>query len=74
MLPALIYPLAAAALKFINFLIRRGFPDHLLLNDTFAVPPWRYQMKSMAGAVIVLVVGMFLGLWANIRTQKQKAS
>lgn len=65
------YPLTGLALKAINFIIRRGFPDHLLLNETYG-PPWQYQVKTVAEGLVVIVVGMFLGLWANFRAARLK--
>lgn len=64
------YALAPLVVKFINFMIRRGFPDHLLLNEYLGAP-WRYHVTIVCEGVFVLVVGMFLGLWANVRVQRQ---
>jgi len=68
------YSLAELGLKFINFIIRRGFPDHLLLNEQIFGAPWQYHLRNAALGVFVIVIGMFLGLWANLRAERQKTS
>jgi len=60
------YCLAPLVVKFINFIIRRGFPDHLLVNE-YPESPWWYQASVISEGLFVLVIGMLLGLWANVR-------
>ena len=67
------YPLTGFAFKAMNFIIRRGFPDHLLLNESYG-PPWQYHVKIMAQGLTLFAVGMFLGLWAKLRADGQKPS
>lgn len=69
----LAYPLTAFAFRIINFILRRGFPDHLLLNESYG-PPWQYHVKTMAQGLALFGVGMFLGLWAKLRAERQKSS
>lgn len=71
-LSIVVYPSGTLAVKLINFIIRRDFPDHLLLNP-YAAPPWQDQVRTAAEGVIVLVIGMFLGLWANSTARRQKS-
>ena len=69
----LAYPLSGLVIQAINFIIRTGFRDHLLLRETYG-PRWRYLVVELAEGLIILVIGMFLGLWANLRAQSQKSS
>jgi hypothetical protein len=69
----LAYPLNGFAFRTINFIIRRGFPDHLLLNESYG-PPWQYHVKTIAQGLALFAVGMFLGLWAKLRAERQKPS
>jgi hypothetical protein len=68
----LAYPLTGLVIKAINFIIRTGFRDHLLLRETYG-GRWSYQISAIAEGLIILVIGMFLGLWANLRAQRQKS-
>jgi len=68
------YSLAELGLKFINFIIRRGFPDHLFLNEQIWGAPSQYHVRNAAEGLFVLAVGMFLGLWANLRAESQKST
>lgn len=67
----LAFPLTGLVIRAINFVIRTGFRDHLLLRETY--PRWRYLTTEIAEDLIILVIGMFLGLWANLRAQRQKS-
>ena len=69
----LAYPLTGLVVKAINFIIRTGFRDHLLLRETYG-PRWSYLIIEIAEGLIILVIGMFLGLCANLRAQRQKSS
>jgi hypothetical protein len=69
----LAYPVTRLVFKSINFIIRRGFPDHLVLNETFG-PPWQYHAKMLAEGIVIFVVGMFFGLWANSSAERQKVA
>jgi hypothetical protein len=68
----LAYPLTGLVTKAINFIIRTGFRDHLLLRETYG-PRWSYLITEIAEGLIILVTGMFLGLWANLRAQRQES-
>jgi len=67
------YPLTGLVFKVINFIMRRGFPDHLLLNENYG-PPWKYHAMTIAQGLVIFAVGMFLGLWANVRAEREKTS
>lgn len=68
----LAFPLTGLVIRAINFVIRTGFRDHLLLRETYG-PRWRYLITEIAEGLIILVIGMFLGLWANLRAHRQKS-
>lgn len=68
---AVAYPVAGVTVRFVNWLLRRSLPDHLLLNDSFLTIPWTYHLKTVAGGVIVVVLAMFLGLLANVRLERR---
>jgi hypothetical protein len=61
------YLIAGVVLEGINAVIRQGFRDRIPLPDYFIEVPWQYHTKVAAEGVIVLVIGMFVGLWANAR-------
>ena len=42
-----------------------------LANPYSPGPPWQYQAKAIAIGVVVIALGMFVGLWAHIRTQRK---
>ena len=69
-LSVLKYLLSGVALTGINEVIRLGFRDRVPLENDYWAVPWTYHVRPIAGAIIVLVVGMFLGLWANARNQQ----
>jgi hypothetical protein len=69
----LAYPLTGLVIKAINFILRTGFRDHLLVREPYG-PRWSYLITEMAASLIILVVGMLLGLWANLRAHRQKSS
>jgi hypothetical protein len=64
------FPIGGMILRLINAIIIRGFRDRLLLPD-YAPMPWWFSARSIATAVIVIVLGIFLGLWVNVRSQRQ---
>ncbi|HUM05365.1 MAG TPA: hypothetical protein VLT90_07880 [Terriglobales bacterium] len=68
------YSLAELLLKFMNFIIRRGFPDHLLLNEQVWGAPWQFHVRNMAAGFFVLGIGMLLGLWTNLRGERKQTS
>lgn len=68
------FPLARLVTECINFVIRRAFPDHLLLNYQGPGAPWQDDVRNAAQGLLVLVIGMFLGLWANLTADASKRS
>jgi hypothetical protein len=69
---ALRYPLTGVVVEAINAIIKRGFRDRIALSNSYFFP-WRFTALSVATGVIVLVVGMFIGLWVNARSQYEPA-
>ena len=65
------YPITGLILSGLNAVIRQGFRDSLPLTNYYAGVPWQYRAKIVAGDVIGLVLGMFIGLWANARNQRR---
>ncbi|HTW30545.1 MAG TPA: hypothetical protein VMD76_02640 [Candidatus Sulfotelmatobacter sp.] len=68
-LAVLRYPLSNYVVEFVNFIVRQSFPDRLPLSK-FGMIPWRYELRLAAIGVIVVVVGTFIGLWVQIRSQR----
>jgi hypothetical protein len=56
--------------RFINLLIKQEFPDHMLLGE-FGTIPWPFQAKMAAVGVIVIILGIFVGLWAHTRNRSR---
>jgi hypothetical protein len=73
MLSAVLYPLTEWTLKGINFVILRDFPTFYAVNDAVDGAPWQFHVKVAAQGLIVLVLGMFVGLWANVRAQRHRS-
>lgn len=62
------YPLTNLVTVVVNFVILRAFRDIIPLNE-YSDGPWTFHTKQISEGVIVAVVGMFLGLWAQLRFQ-----
>jgi len=56
----------------VNLVIRQGFPARMPLVERGTMP-WTFSAKTVAAGVIVVVVGMFIGLWVQARSQRQSA-
>jgi len=67
------YPLGYQLIKGINALLSQAFRDHVLLREPWSLP-WSYYARTCAGGVIIVVVGMFLGLWATARSRRQASA
>jgi hypothetical protein len=65
------YPLGNCIVKLVNMVIRQSFPDRMLLPE-FSLP-WPYEVKVAGVGVIVVVLGIFIGLWAQARSPRQTA-
>jgi hypothetical protein len=63
-------PLAMGIIGLINAISRRGFHGVTLLPE-FSGIPWLFFTRVLAIGVIVIVVGILVGLWANSRSQRQ---
>ena len=57
-------------LQLINTVIRRGFRDRFPMPDYGRIP-WLFHARVTGVGVIVIVLGIFVGLWANARSQDQ---
>jgi len=66
-------PVTKLTTRAVNFIIQRGFPDHLLLHERYG-PPWQYHVKMIAEGVAIIVIGMFFGLWADLRAERKQTS
>jgi hypothetical protein len=69
-LSAFQYPLSNYAVKLINLILRQTFREPMPLAE-FGAIPWLFHAKIIAEGVIIAVVGMFIGLWVNARSQHQ---
>lgn len=65
------YPLTDLTLKVVNALRMKALRDIMPLPNYYGGFPWQYHAKLIATGVIVLIVGMFIGLWAHARYQRQ---
>jgi len=66
------YPIGSVILRLVNAIIIRGFRDRLLLPE-YGPMPWRFSVRTIAMAVIAIVLGVFLGLWVTGRSQLKSA-
>ena len=66
---ALKYPLTDLMLKVVNAILRRGLRD--VLPNYYGGIPWQYHAKVVAVGVIVLIVGIFIGLWVHAKNHRQ---
>ena len=62
----LTYPIADGVIWCVNFIIRTGFRDRLVL-PIYGWFPWRYQTKIIVYGFIPIVLGILVGLWVNSR-------
>ena len=69
-LGALDYVLPDFVIGFINFIIRTGFRDRLPLRYYGGIP-WQFHALVITEATISIVLGMFVGLWANARARRR---
>jgi len=63
------YPVTNNILRFINWIIRTGFRDQVLLREIGRIP-WQFRAIPMAAGLILVVLGIFVGLWVNTKRQK----
>jgi hypothetical protein len=66
------YLCASIVARFVNVLIREEFPGHFLLPEHRPIP-WVLQESFLAIGIILIVMGIFVGLWANTKNQNQPA-
>ena len=64
------YPIGSLLLRLINTIIVLGFRDRLLLPDYGSMPWWIYA-RSLAMAIIAIVLGIFIGLWVSRRNRRK---
>jgi hypothetical protein len=75
------YPVTGLAIGLVNALLKRALRDNIPIANYYAMPTdnyyggynWQYRAKDIAMGVIVSVIGIFVGLWANRRNQRQPA-
>jgi len=65
------YPLTGLSVGMINALIRRTFHDVMPLRNNYMFSSWQFEVKQVAIAVIVLILGSFVGLWVNLRAESK---
>jgi len=73
-LDAINYPLAGVAVWAVNTVLSRNVRDYMPRANDYIDIPWQYHLKIAVGGIVLLVIGMFLGLWANLRAERQKSS
>src|SRR6267142_750699 len=63
------YPMAYAIMRVINLVIEKGFRDHMLLSTpAYSILGLRaYTARAIAIGVIVIVVGTFVSLLADLK-------
>jgi len=67
------YPISSGMLRFLNAMIRRGFPGHFLLPDyggTSAIP-WLYHLRSAAVGIMLITIGILIAVLANARAHSR---
>lgn len=69
-LSALRYPLTNYVVKLVNLILRQTFRDVMPIEE-FGDIPWNYPGKTAAVGVILAVLGMFIGLWVQARSQRR---
>lgn len=62
------YPIGAVILRLANAILEREFRDQSLLPQ-YGPMPWQVIAKAVAVAVILIVLGGFLGLWVTARSK-----
>jgi hypothetical protein len=67
------YVVTGLVLRGINAVISSGFRDRMPLQNYYDGAPWQFHVRVAAESVIVTVIGMFIGLWVNARTQPKSA-
>jgi hypothetical protein len=70
LLGALDYMLPDFVIEFINFIIRTGFRDRMLLGHYGGIP-WQFHALIIAEGTISIVLGIFVGLWVNARAHRR---
>jgi hypothetical protein len=63
------YPIAIGIMKILNAILVRGWRDRMPLLPEYGWTPWAFHVRVAAMGVIVIVVGLFIGLWTNSRHQ-----
>jgi len=73
-LDAIDYPLAGVAVWAVNTILSRNVRDYMPRANDYIEIPWQYHLKIAVGGIVLLVIGMFLGLRANLRAERQKSA
>lgn len=64
------YRVTGVILLGVNLLIKSGFRDRMPLPNSFLEMPWHFHILLAATGLIGMVLGVFVGLWANTRVQR----
>jgi hypothetical protein len=75
LLSAVKYPISFGVLRFLNAIIRRGFPGHFPLPDYGGAStiPWLFHVRNAAVGIMLIIVGILIAVLANVRNQGQPA-
>ncbi len=66
------YHFINAIARLANPVIEKYLPGHLILAQ-YGQMPWRFESSYYVVGVIFIVVGVFFGLWAKVRIDRQPA-
>lgn len=67
------YPFTNLVVLLINPIVERQFHYHLTPYGWVGLPP-AFLVEGLALAIIVIVAGILVGLWADVRCARQSAS
>ncbi len=65
-------PIAIGIIQLISGIARKAFRD-ITLSEYVGIP-WVFYARVFAIGVIVIVAGLFVGLWANLRSERQSSA
>ena len=66
------YPLAGLILGGFNAIIRRGFPDRLVLVNPYEGVPLWVHTRTISDGLIGVALGILVGLWVYSANVKEK--
>lgn len=66
------YPLAGLILRAFNAIIRRGFPDRIVLANPYEGVPLWVHTRAISDGLIGVALGTLVGLWVYSASMKEK--